>query len=116
MPCTERYMDGDQPAERPCAGADQFPTNDGCLAGTALKKLLARIGITATPDCKCNARAAEMDARGCRWCEENIETIVGWLREEATKRRLPFMDAAGMMIVRKAIRSARSARSASGCR
>lgn len=81
----------------------------GCLAGTALKSLLASIGIESTPDCPCNARAAEMDVRGCDWCEENVDTIVGWLREQAEARGLPFLDAAGRVLVRRAIRNARRA-------
>lgn len=83
----------------------------GCLAGTALKALLATIGITADNNCSCNARAREMDARGCDWCEANVDIIVGWLREEATKRSLPFLDAAGRLLVRRAIRNARRAAS-----
>jgi hypothetical protein len=82
-----------------------------CLAGTALKSLLASFGIAASPNCPCNVRAAEMDDRGCDWCEENIDTIVGWLREEATKRGLPFLDAAGRLLVKRAIRNARRAAS-----
>ena len=74
--------------------------------GTELKKLLKLINITATPNCSCNARARTMDANGCDWCEENIDTIVGWLREEATKRGLPFLDAAGRLLVKRAIRNA----------
>lgn len=81
----------------------------GCLAGTALKALLATIGITADNNCSCNARAAEMDARGCDWCEANLDMIVGWLREEATNRGLPFLDAAGRLLVRRAIHNARQA-------
>jgi hypothetical protein len=75
--------------------------------GTELKKLLAKIGITATPTCSCNARAREMDARGIEWCEAHLDQIVGWLREEAAKRRLPFFDAAGRVLVRRAIANAR---------
>ena len=75
--------------------------------GTELKKLLATIGITATPNCSCNARAAEMDRQGADWCEHNIDTIVGWLRQEAEKRGLPFFDIAGRLLVRRAIRNAR---------
>jgi hypothetical protein len=75
--------------------------------GTELKKLLARIGITATPDCSCNARAAEMDRQGVEWCEANIDTIVGWLREQAEARGLPFLDLAGRLLVRRAISNAR---------
>jgi hypothetical protein len=50
-----------------------------------------------------------MDARGPDWCEANIDTIVGWLREEAGKRGLPFIDMAGRMLVRRAIKNARKA-------
>jgi len=77
--------------------------------GTELKKLLARIGITASPDCSCNACAGEMDRQGCDWCEANVDTIVGWLREQAEARGLPFLDLAGRMLVRRAIRNARNA-------
>jgi hypothetical protein len=77
--------------------------------GAELKKLLKKVGITATPNCSCNARAAEMDRKGCDWCEQNIDTIVGWLREEAEKRGLPFLDAAGRLLVKRAIRNARKA-------
>ena len=77
--------------------------------GTELKKLLASVGITATPNCSCNARALEMDRNGVEWCESNIDPIVGWLREEAEKRGLPFVDIAGRLLVRRAIRNARRA-------
>jgi hypothetical protein len=86
------------------------PKPVGYGPGTELKKMLATIGITAEPGCKCNARAAEMDRMEKAfpgWCEANIDLIVGWLREEATKRNLPFVDAAGTVIVRRAIGNAR---------
>jgi hypothetical protein len=79
--------------------------------GAELKKLLKAIGIVATPNCSCNARARTMDANGIEWCEANIDTIVGWLREEATKRKLPFVDMAGRLLVKRAIRNARKAAS-----
>ena len=77
--------------------------------GTHLKRLLAGwpLRITASATCSCNARAREMDARGCDWCEANVDTIVGWLREEATKRSLPFVDMVGKLLVRRAISNAR---------
>jgi hypothetical protein len=78
--------------------------------GTELKALLKTIGITASPGCSCNKRAAAMDEKGCDWCEENVDEIVGWLREEATKRKLPFLDVAGKILVRRAIRNARRKR------
>jgi hypothetical protein len=77
--------------------------------GTELKKLLALAGIVAAPDCSCNARAAEMDRQGVEWCEANIDKIVGWLREQAEARGLPFLDVAGRMLVRRAIRNAKRA-------
>jgi hypothetical protein len=75
--------------------------------GTELKKLLSLVGITATPNCSCNARAAKMDQEGVEWCEAHLDEIVGWLREEATKRGLPFVDMAGRVLVRRAISNAR---------
>ena len=77
--------------------------------GTHLKRLLAGwpLRITASATCSCNARAREMDARGCDWCDDNLDTIVGWLRHEAEKRRLLFLDAAGRLLVRRAINAAR---------
>lgn len=80
--------------------------------GTELKKILKKIGITATPTCSCNARARRMDEEEARepgWCEAHLDEIVGWLREEAEKRRLPFVDIAGRLLVRRAIRLARRA-------
>lgn len=79
--------------------------------GTELKRLLSLAGFTEVPGCKCNERAKIMDLRGVEWCEQNIDKIVGWLREEATKRRLPFLDAAGRVLVRQAIRNAKRAKS-----
>jgi len=106
-----------------CGSARECPATNTAIAsaappangpGTELKKLLARVGITATPDCACNARAAEMDRQGVEWCEANIDTIVGWLREQAEARGLPFLDLAGRMLVRRAIRNARKAVAAAG--
>lgn len=80
--------------------------------GTELKRLLAGwpFFIASSPDCACNARAAEMDRQEQEtpgWCEANIDTITGWLREQATARGLPFIDAAGKMLIRRAIKQAR---------
>ena len=50
-----------------------------------------------------------MDANGCEWVEANLSTVVGWLREQATARGLPFLDMAGRALVRVAVRNARRA-------
>ena len=78
--------------------------------GTELKRLLAGIGIKAAANCSCNARAHEMNRRGPDWCAANIDTIVGWLREEATRQGKPFAAAVARIIVRRAIRNSRKRR------
>jgi hypothetical protein len=96
------------------AGINAIPSNltpsvIGRGPGTELKKMLSKIGIKASPTCSCNARAQTMDANGIEWCKANTDTIVGWLREEATKRGLPFVDLAGKIIVKRAISLAETA-------
>jgi hypothetical protein len=49
----------------------------------------------------------EEEAKEPGWCTAHLDEIVGWLREEATKRKLPFVDMAGRVIVRRAISNAR---------
>jgi predicted Zn-dependent protease len=75
--------------------------------GTELKKLLGKIGIKASANCSCNQRAALMDTNGIEWCENNIDTIVGWLKEEATKRKLPFVEYAAKLLINRAISNAK---------
>lgn len=77
------------------------------FSGTHLKMMLSKIGLSATEGCKCNSRAAHMNRMGDDWCEQNIDTIVSWLREEASNRGLPFLDVVGRMLVRRAISNAR---------
>ena len=50
-----------------------------------------------------------MEAEQPGWCEANIEEIVGWLRESAEERGLPFVDMAARLLVRRAIHNARKA-------
>lgn len=75
--------------------------------GTELKKLLKLVGIEAAPNCACNAHASEMDAKGPDWCEQNMHTILEWLREEASKRWLPFAELVARSLVQRAIKNAR---------
>ena len=78
--------------------------------GTELSKLLKRFGIEPTPTCSCRAKAAQMDAWGCDECAkpERVDEVIAVMREEAGKRGLPFLDAAGRMLVRRAISRARA--------
>lgn len=75
--------------------------------GTELKKILGKIGIHATPTCSCNHRARLMDLNGIAWCENNIETILVWLSEEAKNRKLPFIAYAAKLLIKKAIHNAK---------
>ena len=84
---------------------EDFP--DG--PGTVLSKMLAKVGIKSTPNCSCRRRAMEMNTRGPEWCTENVDTIVGWLREESEKRKLPFVDFAGKLLIQRAIKVSRKA-------
>lgn len=75
--------------------------------GTELKALLKLVGITSSPNCKCNAHARQMDAWGPDRCEQEMPTILGWLEEQAKARKLPFVRFAAEQTVKMAIRRAR---------
>jgi hypothetical protein len=57
--------------------------------GTRLKRLLGRLGIRQG-GCRCEPHQREMDASGASWVRSHQDVIVGWLREEAKHRHLPF--------------------------
>ncbi len=81
--------------------------------GTQLKRMLAKLGLKPEPGCPCLSRAAEMDRRGVPWCAENIDTILGWLKEESDRRGLPFAEFVARMLIKRAIGAARRAGSLS---
>lgn len=89
-------------AIRSCPGSPP-PCGPGCQ----LKGLLAWAFIRPTGKCRCNERARLMDLQGPDWCEANADTIVGWLREEADSRGLPFVEIAARAAVSLAIAKAR---------
>ena len=71
--------------------------------GTMLSSTLESVGIKASPNCGCKRKALIMNVNGNEWCESNIETITDWLEEEAKKRKLPFIKAAGRLLIKRAI-------------
>lgn len=90
----------------PCRGTVMHVCS-GCGAGCHLKRLLRDwLGIEAHPGCACEKRAQTMDVRGPEWCLENLDTIVGWLREEHGRQKilLPFSELVARVLVRTAIR------------
>lgn len=75
--------------------------------GTVLSNMIKKLGIVMTQGCSCRRHALEMNDKGNDWCEQNVDTIVGWLREEANKRNLPFLDTIGKIMVNRAIKKSR---------
>lgn len=119
MPCVVK-RDGDQwtvdvdhPAypkasKKPLVAASPSPPPTAAGPGTELKALLKDwLGIQASPNCSCNARARQMDEWGPDLCEQNLSTIVDWLGEQAKARKLPFVRFAAEQAVKLAIRRAR---------
>ena len=76
--------------------------------GTELHRILARWGIRETSKCACKSREREMNAWGPDKCLERIDRIVDWMAAEAKKRHLPFVRAAAVLLVRRAVRLARA--------
>jgi len=72
-----------------------------------MKKMLARVGITATESCQCNAHAAQMDAWGPDECVKRKPEIIGWLREEASSRGFPFIELIASRLIDLAVRASR---------
>jgi len=122
------------PLTRPCetcetfsAGASGCPPEPAATAGlrrssvvsgpgSQLKRLLQRLGIYPSGECFCAAHAAVMDAKGVPWCKENVDRIVGWMRSEATTRKMPFMDWPARLLVKRAIKLAAAAQKVSSTR
>lgn len=77
--------------------------------GTELHRLLGKFGMHMKKGCACKGRMIQMNKWGCDGCVENIETIVGWLAEEASNRGLPFLNTVGRLLVKRAIHNARKA-------
>lgn len=75
--------------------------------GTELKSLLASFGIKASPTCKCNKMARQMDSWGPDESLKHIEEIVDVMQETAQARKLPFLRAVGRKLVRIACGRAR---------
>lgn len=110
MSCVEKVIQNGEVVRRPCKGSDttikKESLNNG--PGSELKKLLKKFGIVASAGCSCNSRAKIMDQKEASepgWCEKNIDTIVGWLKEEAYKRKYPFFDTAAKLLIKKAIKN-----------
>ncbi len=76
-------------------------------AGTELQNLIAKFGLKPGLNCKCSHHIRKMDQTGIEWCEQNIPTIVDWLREEAQRANLPFTEIGAKLLIKRAISNAR---------
>lgn len=85
---------------------DAYP-RDMTKVGNILAGILKSLWLKPRTGCKCNQRAQEMNARGPDWVEENIDTVSGWLREEARNRGLPYADIVGKALIMQAVTRAR---------
>jgi hypothetical protein len=84
-----------------------LPAREAPGPGTELKALLAAIGIVASPTCKCNKMARQMDQWGPDESLAHVEEIVDVMEETAKARKLPFLRAGARQIVRLACWKAR---------
>ncbi len=107
-------------------GAPQMPRV--ARVGYELEKILAAHWIVPDPaaknahkgligkdgeGCKCLEHAREMDREGPDWCAENIEKIVGWMKDEAKRRGWKvFSHLYAKRLVKQAIQKAREATAA----
>ena len=92
----------------PHSKADTKPDPNGG-PGTELHKLLKKLGLAPVEGCKCKGRARKMDEWGPDICEDRINEIVGWMKEEAVKRKKWFVRWPAKTIVHLAIHKARKA-------
>jgi len=117
MPCVvsqdgdEWTIDVEHPAYPRVSRLAEPPPPPTHGPGTELSKLLKRFGIEPTPTCSCRAMSQKMDQWGCDEASkpERIDEVVAVMRAEAEARGLPFLDVAGRLLVKKAIRNARNA-------
>jgi hypothetical protein len=75
--------------------------------GTQLSLIFKKFKIRPVAGCKCLEHTHTMNAKGADWCEENIETILDWLQEEAGRSKLPFIRSLARVLVRRAIARSR---------
>jgi len=75
--------------------------------GTILTNMISTMGIKSSSNCSCRRHAIEMNDKGADWCEQNMSTILGWLKEESAKRHLPYIESVASLVVKRAIKTSR---------
>lgn len=75
--------------------------------GFELARLISWFYVDTDPCLICKYRMQKMNVWGPDVCEEKIETILVWLKQAANKRRIPYVDFAVRLLLKKAIANAR---------
>lgn len=101
------FLLGNDPASKLRSLFPRTMEEDPNGPGTVLAKMIKSLGIVMSDSCACRRHALEMNKSGNDWCEQNVDTIVGWLREEAKRRGLPFIDTIGKLMVTRSIKKSR---------
>lgn len=89
---------------------NQFPKTleqDPNGPGSILTNMIKTLGIKSSSNCSCRRHAIEMNEKGPDWCEQNINQILGWLKEESGKRKLPYVEFVAKSMVQRAIYKSR---------
>ena len=77
------------------------------LVGDILKTTIEYFSLKDDGKCGCEDHVRQMNEWGPDGCEQNLQTIVGWLKEAAEKRGLPFNRFLALLAIKRAIRKAR---------
>jgi hypothetical protein len=75
--------------------------------GSILTGMISALGIKSTSTCSCRRHALQMNEEGPDWCEQNIDTILNWLKDESQKRSLPYVETVARVMVNRAINKSR---------
>lgn len=71
--------------------------------GTKLKNIFSWFGITEDEDCDCTSHVELMDRWGPKGCEQNIETVLGFLVQSANKQQIYYSEFAARRAIKLAI-------------
>jgi len=71
--------------------------------GTLLKEVWLNCGEEPRP-CKFDKYMRRLNERGPEWAVENVETVVGWMRDEARNRGMAFDPIVATGLVRRLAR------------
>lgn len=87
-------------------------SGSSCLrigVGAIISRWLKFTKLFMFKPCACEYRATLMNSWGPDICEQRIDEIIGWFKEEAKNQDLPFSSKAMKLIIQRAINKSRKA-------